>query len=140
MNAIRFYRLKNKLTIKELAGQIGYTPSVVYDFETGRRNPEYAIRSIAEVFGVPEKILLKRVKKIKVQSRLKDLRQRAKKTLEEVQLGINHNFNLTKQYLSLLERGKCQPSPKVQNALADYFSSILKKNITPQKLFPVIYG
>jgi len=139
MNNLRCYRLKAGMSVKELAGIVRCSPVTIYSLENGHRNAVYFLPAIADALGVPEKILLKRVKKIKVMSRLGELRQRAKKTLEEVATGINHNLNLTKQYLSLLEHNKCNPSPKVQNAIADYFSSILKKNITPQKLFPVIY-
>lgn len=139
MNNLRYYRLKAGMSVIELAEIVRCSPVTIYSLENGYRNAVYFLPAIAEVFGVPEKILLKRVKKIKVQSRLRELRQRAKKTLEEICLGANHNLNLTKQYLSLLEHGKCNPSPKIQNALADYFSDVLKKNITPQKLFPVIY-
>lgn len=140
MNNLRYYRLLSGKTVKKLAEEIGRSPSSIYSLENGYRNPKYLLPTLADVFDVPENILLKQVKKIKVQSRLRELRIRAKKTLEEIQLQIcRYNFNITKQYLSLLEHNKCKPSPKIQNALADYFSNVLKKNITPRKLFPVIY-
>ena len=135
MNNLRYHRLKSGVTVEELAHKIRCSQKTIYSLEEGHRNAMHFLPALAAALGVPKSILVKRVKRIQVQSRLYELRQRAKKTLEEVQL----KTNLTKQYLSLIERGRCIPSPRVQNALADYFSSVLKKNITPQKLFPVIY-
>ena len=145
MNNLRYYRLKVGLTVKDFAEEIGCSIPLAYALENGNRNSDIWLNAISEVLHIPShklKCKLKRVKKIKVQSRLRELRQRAKKTLEEVQLGAIRHPNLphlSRQYLSLLEHGKRTPSPKIQNALADYFSDVLKKNITPQKLFPVVF-
>ena len=145
MNNLRYYRLKVGLTVKDFAEEIGCSIPLAYALENGNRNSDIWLNAISEVLHIPShklKCKLKRVKKIKVQSRLLKLRQRAKKTLEEVQLGIIQCSNvphISRQYLSLIEHGKHNPSPEIQNALADYFSEVLKRNITPQKLFPVIF-
>jgi transcriptional regulator with XRE-family HTH domain len=55
---LRFYRLKLDITLKDLAGKIGVTPSLLSQIEHGKASPSLqTLRSIAEVFNIPIGIL-----------------------------------------------------------------------------------
>jgi transcriptional regulator with XRE-family HTH domain len=51
---IRYYRLKQDITLKDLAIKIGVTPSLLSQIEHGKASPSLGtLRSIAEVFNIP---------------------------------------------------------------------------------------
>jgi transcriptional regulator with XRE-family HTH domain len=55
---IRFYRLKQDTTLKDLATQIGVTPSLLSQIEHGKASPSLGtLKAIADVFNVPIGIL-----------------------------------------------------------------------------------
>ena len=50
---LKFFRLKNALTKKELADKIAVTPMAITHYESGARKPDMAvIKQLAEVLGV----------------------------------------------------------------------------------------
>jgi transcriptional regulator with XRE-family HTH domain len=55
---IRYYRNKLNLTLKDLANQIGVTPSLLSQIEHGKASPSLStLKSIADVFDIPVGIL-----------------------------------------------------------------------------------
>ena len=67
---IRHFRMKKKITLKELAAQIGVTPSLLSQVETGKASPSLGtLKALADAFSTPIGMLFE-MKKPKAQSPL----------------------------------------------------------------------
>ena len=136
MNRLREYRLKKRITLKELSQISGYSIQHISLVETGKDTAsKFFKRCIAEILAVSvdnifpinsEKIIIPKISPKKFGY----YRRRSKKSLET----IAKKTGYTRQYLSVIENLKATPSIICQRKLAKCL------NIPIEKLFPVIYG
>lgn len=135
MNRLREYRLKKRITLKELSQSSGYSIQHINLVELGKDTAsKFFKRCIAEILGVSldntfpvnsEKIIIPKISTAKFGY----YRQRSKKSLETIAVKTSY----TRQYLYLVEKSKVTPSIICQRKLAKCL------NIPIDKLFPVIY-
>ncbi|MEW6558197.1 MAG: helix-turn-helix domain-containing protein [Elusimicrobiota bacterium] len=136
MNRLREYRLKKRITLKELSQASGYSIQHINLVELGKDTAsKFFKRCIAEIFGVSidklfpinsGKIVIPKISTTKFGC----YRQRSKKSLKTIAMETGY----TRQYLYLIEKSRVTPSIICQRKLAKCL------NVSIDKLFLVIYG